>query len=65
MYETLAELQHAVTRARACGQEPPVLTVDNDDSYAYDQAEQLVFRMHPADLLEQALDLLGIPHQDA
>lgn len=59
---TLAELQYAVTHARARGEEPPVLTLDNDEVYAYQGAE-CVFRSHPDILLEQALDLLGIPHQ--
>lgn len=64
MYQTLAELQHAVTRTRASGQEPPVLTVDNDETFAY-AGDECVFRMDPETLLEQALDLLGIPHQEA
>jgi hypothetical protein len=63
-YKTLRELQQACDQARAEGQEPPVLTLDNDDTHAYQDGE-CVFRMHPADLIEQALDLLGIPRQEA
>ena len=63
-YTTLAELQHAVTRARAAGEEPPSLVLDNDDTFAYQDGE-CAFRMDPETLLEQALDLLGIPHEEA
>jgi hypothetical protein len=64
MYQTLAQLQHACDLARTKGQEPPVLTLDNDDAHAY-QGGECVFRMHPADVMEQALNLLRIPHQEA
>lgn len=40
--------------------------IDNDDASMYDGDDEdgeIVFEMHPADLLEQALDLLGIPHE--
>lgn len=64
MYQTLAELKYACDRARAAGQEPPVVTLDGDTTYAY-QGEQCVFH-GPEEhaLLEQALDLLGIPHEE-
>jgi hypothetical protein len=63
-YKTLRELQHACDLARAKGQEPPELTVDNDETFAYAD-DECVFRMDPQTLLEQALDLLGIPHEEA
>jgi hypothetical protein len=63
-YKNLAELADGSTRTRAEGGEPPVLTVDNDDTQAYEGGE-CVFRMHPDQVLEQALDLLGIEHGEA
>jgi hypothetical protein len=62
-YRTLKEFSEACTLARAKGQEPPVLTVDNDDTFAYQDGE-CVFRMGSQTLLEQALDRLGIPHEE-
>lgn len=52
-YETLAELRAAYKE----GQVSAPLTIDNDDTHAY-SGGGCVFRMHPAELLEQALDLL-------
>lgn len=40
------------------------LMIDNDDVHVWDMREQEpMFEMHPSELLEQALDLLGIPHE--
>lgn len=45
------------------------LMIDNDQVTVYQESapsaedHEKVFEMHPADLLEQALDLLGIPHE--
>jgi hypothetical protein len=36
------------------------LMLDNDQTTVY-QGDDEVFEMHPADLIEQALTLLGIP----
>jgi len=40
------------------------LILDSDSAYFYSD-DACVFRMHPTDLLEQALDLLGIPWETA
>lgn len=49
----------------ALGRDSPVL-LDNDQASVYDyyQADMCVFEMHPADLLRQALTLLGIPWEN-
>lgn len=69
IYQTLAELKAECDRARDFGRPLPVLVLDNDTISAYqdddnDSAEEL-FEMHTALVLEQALDLLGIPHEHA
>lgn len=65
-YKTLAEPQAAYQGGQVTDTEP--LMLDNDcvtvqvpdgDDYS------TVFEMHPDDLLEQAVDLLGIPHDHA
>lgn len=61
-YETLAELQQGYKSGeRLCP-----ITLDNDDSSVYtsDEEREEVFRMHSYDMLRQALDLLGIPHEE-
>lgn len=67
-YETLAELHLAVHRGDVKG----TLTLDNDSTSFTDVDEETdpdwehaetVFEMHPEEVLEQALDLLGIPHE--
>jgi hypothetical protein len=63
-YKTLAELRYACERARNMNREIPVLTLDNDTTDAY-LADEKVFSMAPDMVLEQALDLLGIPHEEA
>lgn len=41
------------------------LLIDNDATYVYDEDGVSKFEMHPAELLEQALTLLGIPWEHA
>ena len=36
------------------------LVLDNDDAFVY-EGEEKVFGMHPADVTDQALTMLGIP----
>ena len=68
-YETLAEL----LKARIAGFVPQdaALTIDNDSVFMYvgdgpdDDNPEEVFEMHPRQLLEQALDLLFLPHEGA
>jgi hypothetical protein len=40
------------------------LMVDSDSTYLY-LDDECIFRMHPSDLLEKALDLLGMPWEIA
>lgn len=63
-FPTLADYAGFVARLRAEGLPLPVLMLGNDDATAYDEAMdwQLLTR-HPRALLEQALDLLGLPHE--
>lgn len=64
-YKNLAELKAACEAARAArAEELPYLVIDNDDTHVY-QGGECVFRMDPAEVLEQALDLLAIPHEEA
>ncbi len=64
-YETLAELQAGVAAARkARAEELPYVVLDNDDACVY-QDDDCVFRSDPYQLLRYALDLLGIPHEEA
>jgi hypothetical protein len=58
IYATLAELRDAYAKGAATGP----LMLDNDSTTVYEDAGK-VFDMHPDDVLEQALDLLGIPHE--
>lgn len=37
------------------------ITIDNDSVYTPD----ITYEAHPSEVLEQALDLLGIPHEAA
>jgi hypothetical protein len=66
-YETLAELQQGYKS----GEKLDPITLDNDQTTVYtsdaddDEDSECVFELHPDQLLEQALDLLGIPHQGA
>lgn len=77
-YSTLAELKTAIDSGALkldadCGN---CLTIDNDSTYIYlaefdENGDEIqgktkkVFDLHPADLMEQALTLLGIPWQNA
>lgn len=60
-YKTTAALQQAYISGELSVNHD-VLTVDNDDTSVYHEGEP-VFRMDPETLLEQALDLLGIPSE--
>lgn len=63
---TIAELRSAfesgdLTRGSCC------LILDNDQVYAYkdDESDAMIFDEHPYDVLREALDLLGIPWENA
>lgn len=62
-YKTLAELQDAY----AHGDVTAPLYLDNDSTTVYQENEdgtwEDTFSMDPHDVLEQALDLLGIPYR--
>jgi len=64
-YETLRDLQAAYKS----GAITDPLMLDNDSASVYVQTGsdmenyEGVFEMHPDDVMEQALDLLGIPHE--
>jgi hypothetical protein len=69
-FKTLAEFKVFCDRERAVGVTPPTLMLDNDTTDAYDddlvndgEDSEKVFEMHPDQVLEEALDLLGIPHE--
>lgn len=57
-YKTLAELQQAYKT----GEITAPLMLDNDSTDVYDNEED-VFEMHPEQVLEEALALLGIPSE--
>lgn len=67
MYSTLEDLHVAYKTGKVPRTEP--LTLDDDVAFVYvgdedgdgDNAE-CVFRMHPDLILQEALDLLDIPH---
>ena len=65
-YKTLKELKKALDKGKI--QLNPhggdCLMVDADSTYFY-LDDEVVFRMHPSDLLEEALNLLGIPWENA
>lgn len=56
--KNLNDLKSAYDSGRVVGP----LMIDNDDIFVYPD-DEAVFRMDPETLLEQALDLLGIPHE--
>ena len=63
-YDTLRQLKDAYDGGQL-GRDVPLM-LDNDSADVYDEASnEDVFEMHPYDLLRQALDLLGIPHDQA
>jgi len=62
-YDTLKQLRDAIAAGEVTN---PVLMIDNDSTSVFDgddEDAECVFDMHPDDLLEQALDQLGIPHE--
>jgi len=65
-FKTLKELKEALDK-REIEIDPESgdgLTLESDIAYFYVD-DECVFRMHPSDLIEEALDLLGIPWQIA
>jgi hypothetical protein len=58
-YDTLRQLHDAIQAGEV---KDAAIGIDNDVTAMYAGGKK-VFEMHPADLLEQALDLLGIPHE--
>jgi hypothetical protein len=65
-YQTLAELKQAVDSGVVTG----TLYLDNDSTNFYGiprggdpDNEYCLLELHPDDLLEQALDLLGLAHE--
>jgi hypothetical protein len=63
-YKTLESLQNAIKSGELKLGEYDRLTIDNDSTYLYVNDEK-VFEMHPAILLEKALELLSIPWDNA
>ena len=63
-YKTLKELKEALDNGEIelDPERGDYLTVESDSTYFY-LDDECVFRMHPTDLIEEALDLLGIPWQ--
>lgn len=60
MYETLSDLVAAVRSGEITG----TLVIDNDETFVY-EGDKEVFRMHPSQALEEALDMLSVPHESA
>ena len=60
-YKTLSDLKQAIDR----GEVPKdwVLRIDSDEVFMNDGNDKEIFNTGPEDLLEQALDLLGISHE--
>jgi hypothetical protein len=64
-YKTLAELKAAYESGELTKDNP--IWIDNDTVYFYDydpvteEGGELLFRVHPEQLLTDALSLLGIP----
>jgi len=65
-YKTLNELKEALDKGeiQLNPEGGDCLIVESDSTYFYID-DECVFRMHPSDLLEEALDLLGIPWETA
>lgn len=61
-YLNLADLKAAYDRGELTADNP--LTLDNDSSYAYADNLQMYLGGGPADLIGEALDLLGIPWEN-
>jgi hypothetical protein len=73
-FTTLKELVEAIKGGSLVLGENDALTIDNDDTYLYTYKGRgecglreyaQIFSMDTQELLEQALDLLGIPHKPA
>ena len=64
-FNNLKDLVEAKRSGEYVQELPLVLDNDNTVLYPADEEADADFRMHPADLLEQALDLLGIDHENA
>jgi len=64
IYTTLKELKEALDEGeiKLDPERGEYLTLESDITYLYVD-DECVFRMHPSDLIEEALDLLGIPWQ--
>jgi hypothetical protein len=60
-YATLAQVQAAYASGEIPA--PFALVLDNDASYVYVGDEEVYQGGGPAELIEEALDLLGIPHE--
>ena len=60
--KTLKELKEALGRGeiKVDPKSGDCLTLESDIAYCYVD-DECVFRMHPSDLIEEALDLLGVP----
>ena len=65
-YKTLRELKEALDKGEIHlnPEGGDCLFLESDSTYFYIE-DECVFRMHPSDLLEEALDLLGIPWEPA
>ena len=65
-YKTLNELKEALDKGeiQLNPEGGDCLMVESDSTCFYID-DECVFRMHPSDLLEEALDLLGIPWETA
>jgi len=63
-YKTIKELKEAIDKGEINldPERGDFLTLENDITYFYVD-DECVFRMHPSELIEEALDLLGIPWQ--
>jgi len=65
-YKTLKELKEALDKGKIQlnPESGDCLIVESDSTYFYVD-DECVFRMHPFDLLEETLNLLGIPWETA
>lgn len=62
-YDTVSQLRDAYAAGRLT--EPLVIGNGVAQVYGHDGGSHApVFQMHPADLLDQALSVLGIPHEN-
>lgn len=61
MYKTLAELFSAYQTNTVVNP----LILDNDQTAVYTDTGEMVFEMHPDQVLREALRMLDIPHDEA